>query len=346
MNVCRFFMLTLGLTITSLFTACSGSDELSEMDPIVENANRPSPPPRPDNSNEDNNTNNNSNDNNNTNTTNGNCSGLSTFFINLSAQSCNVALSGSSIYQETRNTATDTRTITCNSIPDHLVGSFPNSGNPNTIREQRNTYQLDLTPSIAGQSTGGQGYEFGILFSGVTMDPYTAEFFQGSNGQTNRDWNITTLTSVVNLGLDCNNAHVQPSGKYHYHGTPNAMIEEMGFNGNEMMKVGYAADGFPIYYKYGYDEAGSRLIELQSGYQLKTTDRGGDGISAPAGCPDGTYFQDYEYASGVSLLDACNGRWGKTPESDNEYYYVITDNFPSSPLCFSGTPSSDFRAGQ
>ena len=33
---------------------------------------------------------------------------------------------------------------------------------------------------------------------------------------------------------------------------------------------------------------------------------------------------------------------GKTPESDNEYYYVITDNFPSTPICFSGTPSSDF----
>ena len=45
------------------------------------------------------------------------------------------------------------------------------------------------------------GYTFGVLFSGVTIDPFTAEFFI-ENGQQNRDWNITTLTNAVNLGLD------------------------------------------------------------------------------------------------------------------------------------------------
>ncbi|HPF10469.1 MAG TPA: YHYH protein [Flavobacteriaceae bacterium] len=266
----------------------------------------------------------------------------STFKINLTTTGCTVDLPMASIYNETVDANADTRTMTFNGIPGHLVGTFPNNGNPNTISEQGDTYVVDLTPQISNQMVSAQGYEFGVLFSGVVVDPFTAEFFMGSGG-INMNWNITTLTSTVNLGLDCNNAHVQPTGKYHYHGTPSAYVSDLGIDGTEMVKVGYAADGFPIYYKYGYDASGSSIIELTSGYRLIDGSRPGDGISAPDGCYDGTYFQDYEYVDGLSLLDACNGRFGKTPESNNEYYYVITDNFPSSPLCFSGTPSNDFR---
>ncbi|MDC8005999.1 YHYH protein [Aureisphaera galaxeae] len=266
----------------------------------------------------------------------------STFSINLDASTCTTAISTNSIYSEVVNTGSDTRVITINSIPEHLVGSFPNAGNPNTISEQNFSYSLDLTPSLASTTTRAQGYEFGVLYSGVSMDPFTAEFFIGTNG-VNMDWNITTLTNSVNLGLDCNNAHVQPTGKYHYHGTPSAYVADLGIDGSEMVKVGYAADGFPIYYKYGYDDDGNTIMALESGYQLLEGARPGDGLTAPDGCYDGTYFQDYEYVNGTSLLDECNGRFGKTPESDDEYYYVITDNFPSSPLCFSGTPSNDFR---
>ncbi|MEM6722714.1 MAG: YHYH protein [Bacteroidota bacterium] len=266
----------------------------------------------------------------------------STFTINLTMDGCIGASAYTHSFSMTENIANDQRTIEANNIPEHSVGQFPNPGNPNTITPQSRTYTLDLTPSLATNPTGGNGYVFGILFSGVEMDPYTAEFFVTNNG-VNRDWNYNALTSAINLGTDCNNAHVQPTGKYHYHGTPVAFLQELGVDGSEMVKVGYAADGFPIYYKYGYDESGTTLIAMESGYQIKTEDRGGDGISAPGGCPDGTFFQDYEYVEGISLLDGCNGRWGKTPESDNEYYYVITDNFPSSPMCFSGTPSTEFR---
>ncbi len=84
------------------------------------------------------------------------------------------------------------------------------------------------------------GYTFGVLFSGVAVDPYTGEFFEGSNG-INMDWNITTLQSTRSLGLDCNNAHVQPTGRYHYHGSPSKYIEDLGIaNGTQMVKVGYA----------------------------------------------------------------------------------------------------------
>ncbi|GAB5401039.1 MAG: hypothetical protein Aureis2KO_26240 [Aureisphaera sp.] len=270
------------------------------------------------------------------------CTGVtSTFSINLEESTCTTNLSTTSVYTEVTDATSDIRTITFNGIPSHLVGTFPNAGNPNTISEQGETYDVDLTPSIASTTRTSQGYEFGVLFSGVSMDPYTAEFFIGTNGM-NMEWNITTLTSTVDLGLDCNNAHVQPTGKYHYHGTPTAYASDLGIDGSEMVKVGYAADGFPIYYKYGYDDAGNDIIALESGYQLKEGARPGDGDTAPDGCYDGTYFQDYEYVSGISPLDECNGRFGLTPDSSDEYYYVITDNFPSSPLCFSGTPSDDF----
>ncbi|MEM6628372.1 MAG: YHYH protein [Bacteroidota bacterium] len=272
----------------------------------------------------------------------------STFTINLDPGECTVDIENtlgiSSQYTETLSGST--REIQINSVPNHQVGVFPNPGNPNTISSQSFGFSMPINPTVESNSLTTQGYISGVLFSGVTTEPYTAEFFRTSTGGMNREWNITTLTSAVNLGLDCNNAHVQPTGKYHYHGTPSALIDELGVNGDEMVKVGYAADGFPFYYKYVLDEDGSSLIELESGYRLIEGSRPGDGDSAPSGCYDGTYFQDYEFVEGISLLDACNGRFGPTPDAPSgEYYYVITDNFPSVPLCFTGTPDQSFRLG-
>ncbi|MEM9361745.1 MAG: YHYH protein [Bacteroidota bacterium] len=268
----------------------------------------------------------------------------SIFTINLDPAACNVdietELGTSSLYSE--SISGTTRAITVNGVANHLVGEFPNSGNPSTIATTIENYSMTTEPELAANVTTGQGYTTAVYFSGVVGEPYTAEYFIGSDGTVNRDWNMTTLQSERNLGLDCNNAHVQPTGRYHYHGTPSNYISLEGIDGTEMVKVGYAADGFPIYYKYAYADDGATLVELSSGYQLRTTERGGDGTSAPDGCPNGLYFQDYEYVDGVSSLDECNGTFGKTPESDNEYFYVITDNFPSSPLCFSGTPDASF----
>jgi hypothetical protein len=274
------------------------------------------------------------------------CSNVtSVFSINLDTSDCNVnienQLGTSSVYSE--NVNGNTRTITINGVANHNVGMFPNSGNPNTIGVVSETYTMTTNPQHAASISYGQGYTTAVLFTGAVVEPYTAEFFVGSNG-INMDWNITTLQFTTNLGLDCNNAHVQPTGRYHYHGTPSAYIEDLGMaDGSQMIKVGYAADGYPLYYKYGYEDDGTSIVAHESGYQLKTEERSGDGFSAPDGCPDGYYFQDYEYVSGVSDLDECNGRYGKTPESDNEYYYIITDNFPSMPLCFKGTPDDSFH---
>ncbi len=273
------------------------------------------------------------------------CTPTSTFRINLDPGDCTVSLSIDGTFSMTTNASADTRTITSNSIPNHSVGQFPNSGNPNTIRAINQNYVMDLTPTLAGSKTyltrnGMPAYTFGVLLNGIELDPIAAEWFEGTSGR-NLNWNKTVFSTNVNLGEDCNNAHVQPSGKYHHHGTPSVFIEELGADGSQMVKMGYAGDGFPIYYKYVYDSDGSVRI-AKSGYQLKTTERGGDGSSAPSGCPDGTYVQDYEYVSGIGDLDECNGMTGKTPESESEYFYVVTDTWPSSPMCFSGNPASDF----
>lgn len=268
-------------------------------------------------------------------------SSKSTFRIFLDAESCNVDLSHDHIYSEKIDEKRGVRLITANGIPEHKTGEFPNQGNPNTILAREVKYEIPLDPKPAGRDIPGMGIRTGILFSGVEIDPFTGEFFIGEKG-TNRGWNITTLTTTVDLGLDCNNAHVQPSGKYHYHGTPNAYLEDLGADGTKMIKVGYAADGYPIYYKWAYDE-NDEIIVYESGYVLNAGDRGGDGKTAPNGVYDGTYFQDYRYEDGISELDPCNGRIGKTPESDEEYYYLITDNFPSVPICLHAEPSDDFK---
>jgi len=85
---------------------------------------------------------------------------------------------------------------------------------------------------------------------------------------------------------------------------------------------------------------------MSSSYQLKSGDRPGDGITAPCGTYNGVYSNDYEFINGLGTLDIANGRTGVTPEyPDGTYYYVITDEFPSIPRYFRGTPSNDFKIG-
>lgn len=256
------------------------------------------------------------------------------------------------------------RVITSNSIPAHKVGLFgrgSGSLNPNAIKEQSETYTIPLKPSVASQMTAllkatgsgrkGPQYSFGILLNGVELDPVAAEPFPHKgpmSSDVNWEYNLEALN--VNLGLDCSNAHVQPTGKYHYHGSPKLYLESLKIPSNKMTLIGYAADGFPIYYKYAYTKASdsnSAVVEMKPSYKLKSGSRPGDGKTAPCGKYDGVYSSDYEYAKGQGTLDDANGRTGVTPEYPNgTYYYVITDGFPSIPRYFKGTPSQDFKIGR
>ena len=255
------------------------------------------------------------------------------------------------------STSGDLRKITANNIPAHNVGLFGNvsgSINPNAISAQNSSYDIDLTPAKANAKTqllnNGPTYSFGILLNGVEVDPIAAEPWPHTKPVTNsHNWTWNLEATMVNIGLDCNTAHVQPTGKYHYHGVPGLYLESLSPSASEMLLVGWAADGFPIYYMYGHSSASdstSAVKSLGSSYQMKTGERPGDGDSAPCGEYTGTYTADYEYVDGLGELDECNGRDGVTPEfPGGTYYYVITKEYPGIPRCFVGIPSNDFKIG-
>jgi len=141
---------------------------------------------------------------------------------------------------------------------------------------------------------------------------------------------------------------VQPTGAYHYHGVPVGLVELSMEDPDtpEMVLLGYAADGFPIYAHWGYsdvDDASSGLQVLTSSYRVKEGERTGDGQTAPDGAYDGKFAQDFEYVEGLGELDECNGRTGVTPENpDGTYYYVLTEDYPFIPRFFRGTPDASF----
>lgn len=236
----------------------------------------------------------------------------------------------------------DKRVITSNGIPDHPTGQFPGPRNPNTISEQNQRFEVPANPQIAPQTTALGMHPFGVAINGVVLDPGAAEWW-------NRDrfsgWQYEPLAGVIDLGTDQSNAHVQPTGTYHYHGIPHELIQNLTTGRPQMVLLGWAADGFPIYGQWGYSDPAdpqSGLTLLASSYAVKQGTRSG----GPGGAYDGTFVEDYEYVAGLGNLDEANGSFGPTPEfPDGIYHYHITDAFPFIPRLFKGTPDASFFRG-
>jgi hypothetical protein len=238
------------------------------------------------------------------------------------------------------------RSLSANGIPDHEVGTFPNAGNPNTISAQTISEEYVLTPveSVTATELGGPRGATGYVLNGVKIDASTAGSCDDSGNNcslidNSGSWNIEALGhSSFDFGTDDNNAHVQPEGTYHYHGMPEGFVSQQGGNSSTMTIIGWAADGFPIYARYGYSEANnaaSAIVAMTGSYQLVTT------VSTTR--PDtsiyalGTFAQDWEYAAGTGDLDECNGRYGVTPEFPNGiYHYYATDTYPYFQRCVKG----------
>jgi hypothetical protein len=231
------------------------------------------------------------------------------------------------------------RFISANGLPDHKPGAFPRHGNPNTISAQNYNFRVPTKPQVVANSTRVDHALFGVALNGVPFDPATAEFW---NNDRTSGWNYEARSGFIDLGLDENNAHVQPSGAYHYHGVPIGLTSHLGEDGKQMLLVGYAADGFPIYTSYGYSDPGntnSPIRKMRSSYHLKTGAR----PNGPGGNYDGRFTADYEFVQGSGDLDECNGRFGVTPESpEGIYHYFITDDFPGIPRQWRGTPDPSF----
>jgi hypothetical protein len=220
------------------------------------------------------------------------------------------------------------RIMTTNSLPNHLTGDFPNAGNPNRITAQNITYSFPLTPVFTGKARWAR--EPGVAINGIKFEPETAEAFVCATGERYR---IEAFQTLVNLGLDFNNAHVQPTGAYHYHGVPKALIDIL-YNGADLVLVGFAHDGFPIYY--------SKSGKYKPSYQLSNKVRTGDFCSyknrkesinkdLKNSQPDGTFVSDWEYVKGIGDLDECNGK-----TINGQYMYFVTDTYPYSGRCLMG----------
>jgi hypothetical protein len=237
------------------------------------------------------------------------------------------------------------RVLAANGLPDHDVGTFPNTNNPNTISTQSVSATYTLTPTVTSISSNTGMAATGYLLNGVKIDPGTAGSCNDSGSSCSLignvgNWAIEALgQSSFNFGTDSSNAHVQPNGAYHYHGMPESFITKLG-KGAAMTLVGWAADGFPIYARYGYamaTDATSTVRVIKGSYQLKATpDTNRPATSLYA---MGTFKQDYEYIAGLGDLDECNGRTGVTPEFPGGiYHYYATDSYPFLQRCVKGQP--------
>ena len=242
---------------------------------------------------------------------------------------------------ETKVTITVTggeRVITANGLPDHATGSFPGRGNPNRISAQNYSFHIPTKPQTNATPSDGRGAWFGVALNGVPFEPGTAEFWN-----RDRAWNYEAKSGFIDLGLDQNNAHVQPNGAYHYHGLPSGMMAKLNGDGKKMLLVGYAADGFPIYTGFGHSvamDAKRPLKKMRSSWQLKKGQR----VGGPGGNYDGRFTADYEFVKGSGDLDECNGRFGVTPEfPQGTYYYCLTDEFPQLARFWRGTPDPSFK---
>ncbi len=230
------------------------------------------------------------------------------------------------VYAATNATITqssDQICISSNGLPDHETGQFPNSGNPHTMRAQSTKVCVTTTPV---KGTRAQLVQVpGIMENGILIRPGTADYYDASSPRGHsRDrssgWNLDGMGARVMLGLDSNNAHVDHTGLYHYHGVPDPVVKASGDT-----QIGWAADGFAIHY------VGDAA---RPSYMLKAGNR----PTAPGGAYDGTYNEDFEYVQGSGNLDQCNGAM-----LNGAYVYFATDAYPFYPRCLYGTDITSIR---
>ena len=194
------------------------------------------------------------------------------------------------------------------------------------------------------------------LNNSVKVEPGTAEIYTGTSATT---YKVVGKNLYQDVGLDPSNAHNQPTmsgtstlmwGYYHYHGIPEGYVARLGKGNATMTLVGFAVDGYPIYARYGYTNrtstSGGTKI-MKSNYRLRSatelTTAGYTDRPSPALAPYGTFEQDWVFdAAAGGDLDACNGRFGVTPESATSvYHYFMTDSYPFVQRCVFGTLLAD-----
>ena len=225
-----------------------------------------------------------------------------------------------------------------NSIPNHNF----NDNNANfvtNVSENNKTYQVTQSPTMSASITElSLTSDNAIFLNGVKLDLLAAGCFGVGDGRIgcndmNAPFRFDPMSSLSNFSTDSHNAHTQPDGTYHYHGSPNALF--YSDTAIQSPVVGFAADGYPIYGSY-FNDAGT-IRKATSSYALKSGNRVEQNGINPGGSYDGTYIDDYQYSQSSGDLDECNGM-----TIDGSYGYYITDSYPWVLGCFKGTPDTSF----
>lgn len=290
------------------------------------------------------------------------------------ARVCNVTPPFDHCYNEKewRGLKISRRIIVKNGIPKHKIGIFPMTddpcgcGRPNEISQsfEKVTIPLPPTGSLGAISwlkvvtTPDEELSvFGIAVNGVIFDPLANEWWQ-----TTGKWNKNPLVHPdMATDTDCNMAHIQPNGRYHYHGLPTGLYESLGgtypwtssasgllpFLGKLSAKtvlLGWAFDGAPVYGPLCYVQTTKKVEQNWSKPKSIWVQKTGPRPTSPDG-PGGNYdgsYSFYEYtdlatgettatgdyelpnpvpASSSTTLDECNGHFAPTPEYPDGIYH-------------------------
>jgi len=238
-------------------------------------------------------------------------------------------------------------TLSSNSIPNHDFGDG-NAFFADQAVEVDASASLPQNPSAAASTTAlSLATDNAIMLNGVKLDLLAAACYGVGDAPLGEEqigcfedypWRYDPMYAGNDFGTDTHNAHIQPDGAYHYHGSPEALFDTTGANASGV--IGFAADGFPIYGPYIDDEGTVRRVV--SGYTLKAGERvsqEGEG-AFPGGSYDGTFRDDYVYTD-AGDLDECNGM-----TRDGSYGYYVTDSFPWVLGCYTGSTDPSFDKGK
>jgi hypothetical protein len=265
--------------------------------------------------------------------------------------------------------AGDTCVFKTYSIPNH---AFNDGGQAfaNEVKPVCERYTLPVKPALKCEPESKDceptwvdvAYDNGILLNGVKMDVIAAACYGvGAGGERHGEekigcfdmrwaWRYDPMFPQNGFGADTHNAHAQPDGAYHYHGSPHALFEEPvskpGSCGEpeppkrESPVIGFAADGFPIYGPYIKDPATGRIRKVKSSYVLRKGWRQqiSNQGAFPGGRYDGSFRDDYQFVKNSGDLDRCNGM-----SRDGQYGYYVTDTFPYLMACFWGRVDDSFK---
>ncbi len=230
-------------------------------------------------------------------------------------------------------------TFATNAIPNHHFNDG-DQGFPNSVAEQDDTFEISATPAIANQTTPlSLEIDNAILLNGVKVDILAAGCFGVGDGKVGcndmqQPWRYDPMHAANGFRIDSHNAHSQPDGTYHYHGSPFALFADDSSKASPV--IGFAADGFPIFGSY-FEDPNQVVRKATTSYRLKIGNRP-EGNENPGGSYDGSFRDDYEYVEGLGDLDECNGM-----KTNDNYRYYITDGFPYVLGCFTGTPHQSFN---